>query len=316
MIGQGNDCVAPLYISIPGYSEKLRVKCGRCVACKMHRSFEWSVRLEMESLYWSNCSFLTLTYDNENLPYNMVDNELINKGEGYSYFPTLFPRDLQLFLKRLRKNGLGEEHQFIKFDYNKKDFVKFVRKGFKYFAVGEYGTNGTKRSHYHLILFGIGNSVENNLFISKCWNKGFILLKSFFPETCRYVAGYVQKKLYDDYLSSFVRFPEFMRCSQSLGVNWLYNNLFSFSDDKPFISYKGFNVGLPKLFRKFLVEKNILSESSLISFALQQNLDYLKLVNDCGAKGVTLSDFFRQRYKNLVFKARKKNIKRDITGDI
>lgn len=60
--------------------------------------------------------FLTLTYNDEHLP----------PGAQLS------KRDLQLFIKRLRK----------------------VNPGIKYFAVGEYGTD-KGRPHYHLVIFNL-----------------------------------------------------------------------------------------------------------------------------------------------------------------
>ena len=60
--------------------------------------------------------FITLTYNNENLP----------PGDE------LCKRDLQLFIKRLRK----------------------VNPGIRYFAIGEYGEEG-KRPHYHAVIFNL-----------------------------------------------------------------------------------------------------------------------------------------------------------------
>jgi hypothetical protein len=59
-----------------------------------------------------------LTYDDEHLPPN---NSLLKK-------------DLQKFFYKLRQK------------------IKPIK--IRYFAVGEYGSNKTKRPHYHIILFG------------------------------------------------------------------------------------------------------------------------------------------------------------------
>jgi len=94
--------------------------CGQCMPCRINRSRVWTTRLLMELQNYAEdeCHFVTLTYDEENLP---------RSG-------SLQPRDLQLYFKRLRK-------------YN-------APRRLRYYAVGEYGEQ-TKRPHYHVILFGV-----------------------------------------------------------------------------------------------------------------------------------------------------------------
>lgn len=131
----------------------------------------------LESLVHAEASFVTLTYNNENLP------------EG----GTLVPRDLQLFLKRLRK------HETV-----------------RYFGVGEYGDR-TWRPHYHLALFGVGPDREN--IIRASWGGGFVHVGELTFESAQYIAGYVAKKLtkHDD-PSLEGRYPEFARMSLRPGI--------------------------------------------------------------------------------------------------
>src|SRR5882672_6540477 len=63
----------------------ITLPCGRCVGCKLERSRQWAMRCVHESKLHKDNVFVTLTYDNENLP-----------AGG-----TLIKRDLQLFMKRL-----------------------------------------------------------------------------------------------------------------------------------------------------------------------------------------------------------------------
>lgn len=93
----------------------------------MKKRSEWSFRLEQEHKYSNGAFFVTLTYDAKHLRTN---------GE-------LSKRDLQLYLKRLRKkDGSGK---------------------IRYYAVGEYGTR-SGRPHYHLLLF---NSSEE--YVRSSW---------------------------------------------------------------------------------------------------------------------------------------------------
>lgn len=101
-------------------------------------------------------AFVTLTYNEENLP----------KGNS------LCKRDLQLFLKLLRK----------------RIFPRLIR----YYACGEYGTESL-RPHYHLILFGI-SPLEADL-VQRCWPRGFTCTGTAEAKSMSYVAQYVVKKM-------------------------------------------------------------------------------------------------------------------------
>lgn len=104
----------------------LTLACGQCHGCRLERSRAWAMRCVHETnLYKRNC-FITLTYDDDNLPYR---NQLTQ-------------RDFQLFMKRLRKHCEPTQIRF--------------------FMGGEYGgTNpvtkridgGKYRPHYHAIIF-------------------------------------------------------------------------------------------------------------------------------------------------------------------
>jgi len=108
----------------PGNEEKpILVPCGKCVACLINKRTDWSFRLEQEHKASKSAHFVTLTYDQKHLR----TDESLNK------------RDLQLYLKRLRK----------------RDESRRIR----YYAVGEYGTR-SGRPHYHILLF---NSCEEHI---------------------------------------------------------------------------------------------------------------------------------------------------------
>lgn len=90
-------CVHPFFLR----KEQFYVPCGHCVACRIAKSREWSIRLLGELGYWISSCFLTLTYDELHVPLSLKK------------------RDLQLFWKRLRK--------------------AFYPRKIKYFSCGEYG---------------------------------------------------------------------------------------------------------------------------------------------------------------------------------
>lgn len=146
----------------------MRVPCGRCIGCRLERSRQWAVRMMHEaSLHEDNC-FLTLTYDEEHLPYD----------------GSLDKRAFPLFMGRLRKSG---------------------RKA-RYFHCGEYGEeNG--RPHYHACLFGCnfgdryawasrnGNEAWRSPTLERLWPYGHCEIGSLTFESAAYVARYVTKKV-------------------------------------------------------------------------------------------------------------------------
>lgn len=196
----------PLVSHVKTSQGGIDVPCGRCIGCRLERSRQWAVRCKNEAdMNDENC-FITLTYNNENLLYRSTDR------------PTLNPRDLQLFWKRLRK-----------------EFDKNGRK-FRYFACGEYGDT-TNRPHYHACLFGIdfkdkkyhSTKNDNHLYTSDLlnhiWGNGHCLIGAVTFESAAYVARYIMgKKLGNqkDYYIENDIIPEFNTMSRrpGIGANW------------------------------------------------------------------------------------------------
>ncbi|QCQ85063.1 replication initiator protein [Blackfly microvirus SF02] len=112
-----------LYLDVAGVSTLVSVPCGKCIPCLVNKRSDWCFRLEREHRVSKSAMFVTLTYDEKHLRTN----------------GSLDKRDLQLFLKRLRRR---DESSRI-----------------RYYAVGEYGSR-FGRPHYHLLLF---NSVESDV---------------------------------------------------------------------------------------------------------------------------------------------------------
>lgn len=162
--------------------------CGKCIPCRIKRKMEWVTRVTLEADKHDLKAYVTLTLDDDNLMYGGTDQ------------PTLYPKDLTDFIKRLRR----------KYEYN--GFDTKIR----YFACGEYGDE-SKRPHYHLILLGIGENHAD--IIRSCWNKGIVDIKPVKKGAIEYVAGYCVKKSIE--LKVFYKEkqvePEFFRSSLGMG---------------------------------------------------------------------------------------------------
>lgn len=185
-----------LFYNFGTYAKKVfansqEIPCGHCIGCRLNYSKQWAVRLMCELPYHKEAWFLTLTYNDENIPTTVHDGKVRHP---------LVKKDVQLFLKRLRK--------------------RFPPNSVHYYCCGEYGSL-THRPHYHMILFldvpleettrskNILHKVQNgnryyvNDFIQSIWYRpgnprqsaGFHYLANVSFDCCSYVANYVTKKL-------------------------------------------------------------------------------------------------------------------------
>ncbi len=190
-------------------NRKLLLPCGRCIGCRIDRSRQWAVRCVHEAqMHKLNC-FITLTYK---------DSELPPGG-------TLRPRDLVLFLKRLRRNL----HPLL----------------IRYYACGEYGDN-LGRPHYHALLFGYdfpdktlhttqrGVNLYTSKELTRIWGHGITSIGAVTFQSAAYVARYIMKKINGDeqqrhYIAidehtgeCFNREPEYTVMSRNpgIGTSW------------------------------------------------------------------------------------------------
>lgn len=189
-------CFSEISIKRPGGSgpsDRLNVPCGKCPACLQNRRNEWSFRLNEESKVSSSAFFITLTYNDDNVP-----------GE-------LSKRDLNLFLKRLRAYSVKSDTKLLKDKKNVLNRLEMTST-IKYYAIGEYGELNN-RPHYHIIIFNLPLDIE----LEKIWKKGFIKVGNVESASIHYVTGYVMKR-YDNYREKQVPFAVM---SKGLGASYL-----------------------------------------------------------------------------------------------
>lgn len=195
-------------------SNFIEIPCGKCIGCRLEYSRQWAVRCMLESKYHTDNYFLTLTYDEMNLPLvkGVADDGVIE------YVGTLQPKHLQDFLKRLRI--------YYKRHYDIDDI--------RFFACGEYGDK-YHRPHYHVIIFGLPipdlkyfttNRKSNEVcyrseLLEKLWTHGIVGVGNVSFESCAYVARYVVKKRKGKdaaYYKAHGIEPEFVRMSRRPGI--------------------------------------------------------------------------------------------------
>lgn len=165
--------------------KEVTIPCGQCIGCKLTRSVTWASRCMHEAKEHDQNCFITLTYDEHNLP----QDHSLRKDH------------FQKFLKRFRKAIHPQK--------------------IRYFMCGEYGDDSW-RPHYHAIIFGydftsgttynkkycgrrqqiqsseVGNPYYISPLLSQLWPDGFHLIAECTWETAAYVARYCTKKITGD----------------------------------------------------------------------------------------------------------------------
>ncbi len=155
----------------PGYVRfPIKIACGQCIGCRIEYTRQWAVRCYHESKCHKHNSFITLTYNDEHLP----------------YLGTLVKKDWQTFAQRLRD----------------------TKGPFRYLHAGEYGSDHhTTRPHYHASIFGLefgdrtphGKNKQGDQYyvsaeLTQLWGKGHCIVSDHSYQTARYVAQYMLKK--------------------------------------------------------------------------------------------------------------------------
>ena len=194
-----SDEVATLY----GYNKVYKVPCNSCDECLLNRAKRKAAQLMIENYDRKDPEgswFITLTYDDNHMPYN----EVYKHGNLISVEESLPPKDPYLYqFKADRKKCIKP---FIdNLSYHAK--TKYGDEKIMWFYCGEYG-GISKRPHFHMIIFGLHIPLDELKFYeqrdgynlyewtkgAEIWENGFVTVGNFTPETAAYVAGYVLKK--------------------------------------------------------------------------------------------------------------------------
>lgn len=174
--------------------------CGACPECLKKKASRWALRAFYEAQEHEHNIAVCLTYDSYirdsrgNIIGERVSDLSVNK------------RDVQLFIKRLRK---------------------MFGKNIKYIASAEYGKR-THRPHYHVVLFGVtfndcvpykrskrGNLIYTSNTLNSLWKNGICTVDALRVNSA--VARYCTKYAVKDSRAD----DTFMLCSQGIGMSGL-----------------------------------------------------------------------------------------------
>lgn len=241
-------CPSPISIPDPNArhkSTRLTVPCGKCGACRYNRRADWSFRLAQELRVADYAQFITLTYDDEHVPFNQSTGEL-----------SLDKTHLQLFIKRLRKFQDGNSKSKI-----------------RYYAVGEYGSQ-TDRPHYHAILY---NAVPDTIaHLDRTWTYGHYSVDNLNSARIHYVTKYHVNAVKNE----DGRTPEFALMSRNpgIGLNYVTSTKdYHLKNNKFSVINNGYDQRMPRYYVDKIfsdLQRKLHAEKVQIEMDTKTNKDY------------------------------------------
>ena len=192
MQGLLTKCSHPVRILNKTTGDYMFVPCGHCRNCEHNYTSVWQQRLSLETEYAKSTLFFTLTYDNEHIPslshegdnfvstddsrnssFQLSKFDLISSHYDFTCIPYIVSnrpidsgligvcskRDIQLFLKRLRRLVAYDSENLL-------ENVSQSDRQIRYICVAEYGPS-TFRPHYHGLLWFVNEAVSEA--VRKCY---------------------------------------------------------------------------------------------------------------------------------------------------
>lgn len=217
--------------------------CGKCFDCRKRRAASWGFRLSQQCQISDTAYFITLTYNTENLHFALKARR-----------PTLNKRDVQLFIKRLRKQHPGQK--------------------LKYYLAAEYGGTKKMRPHYHLIIFNmqlttllgeqtarrtlkvptlyLDGKFEYNI---KLWDKGHITIGTVTNASSMYTLKYLSKPKRVPQYKRDDREPEFSLISKNIGKNYTDSQQIkdwhrADPNERMFVHFQNYKIAMPRYYKE------------------------------------------------------------------
>lgn len=279
---QENDGEKPHFITSRDYIEVsknntylvnkklLLLPCGKCSNCLQNKSMEWTARLMKEAEEWEYCYFMTFTYDDSHLFYDVGGLKVRRNVLDIRTHKQL-KKDIRSF--NLMLTSYGYSH--------------------KYYFACESGEN-TGRTHWHAIIFldfpltdlvFYGNNLFTSQFIQKCWKNGLVTISSDVNRmSIQYTIGYTLKKL-GEYKLQMV--------SKGLGFRYLKNKKNDIKFSNGFYLNKGYLINPPHYFIRKMKESSLPEDIEWVKAYENKETGSVKITK-------TLDDlFFEMVTKNI-----------------
>ena len=248
---------------------KIQLPCGQCIGCRLDKSIQWAARCMHEAQMHEHSQFITLTYNDDNLP---LDG-------------SLYPPDFRNFMKRYRlslNRGIPEYLDKSR-EFPNPEFTRI-----RYYHGAEYGDE-LKRPHHHACIFG--HDFEDKEIFHECegiltyysktleeiWGHGFATTSDLTLQSAAYVARYCMKKITTSQQSEEKHYahyettcpitgeiktllPEYATMSRNPGIgrDW-YDRYHTDIFPHDTTIYKGKNIKTPRYYENLLRSSNELA---------------------------------------------------------
>lgn len=280
-------CINPLELQIKdsfGHRLNIKTDCRHCLNCMIKRTMqiEFLTNKELNTVYRSgrSAAFVTLTYDDNHLPYN-------ENG-----FLTLRRDHIRNWFKNIRRQ----------MDYYNEKI------SFKVLYCGEYGDGShsssrsgasTHRPHYHVVFLGLGPE-QVKKYTRKLWKFGLCDIGPLSSGGVRYLCKYMTKSMPDKDIKNLreiakVENPFFFH-SIGIGKQWIMENLDKIVEDEFTFNLFGKKQLYPSYIMKYVSYKTNTDYRPFVKKYLMENE-----LNNSRARNITFSQYdFEKSYVKYI----------------
>ena len=278
-------CCNPIYLS----NYHMYVPCGKCYECQNVKRAEWAFRAKEELRDRPNAYFVTLTYNDKNLPSLVIDDD----HEINVVWKPHTSEFIKSWQKYLAENyGIWNYKYYTKTLANGATYSNRVKKYsykplMRYYISAEYGSNN-HRPHYHGLFFlPNGVDIQIDKFTALCrelWSYGNVDVQRVTRANINYVqkhqvkvdAGNLLQQIYAPIYSTMSRY------NGGIGVSYLNKikdaQLTMGRSNRLKVVNGSYKMPLPNFYMNKLFDKH--TDDEFVEIATKQNqLHYSRYLN-------------------------------------
>lgn len=200
--------------------------CRKCLPCLHRRQQEWIARLTEHLRQFENNYFVTLTYNDENVPAD---------ENGLMCFDSKRIIKLHRDIRKRYQTGRFRLPP-VSDIYDLPEYLELpLNQKISYYVTSEYCPTSTHRPHYHAVYYNTGVDQSTfELLIRSLWPDGFITVYPAYEGAAGYISKYLVKDVLEEksYLDEFQASPISIM-SKGLGVSYV-QRMYEYHNQDPY----------------------------------------------------------------------------------